>query len=291
MIVLKFGGTSVNTKERISTICEIVKKEKSRKPVVVVSAVRGITDLLLSILSLQNTDQKKVLDQIETIHVELAKDVFGVIPEDFSHMLAKAKKDLTALLFLKKKTKALQDSVVSYGENLSSHLIAHALNQEHIPSVAVHAASCIVTNDSFTAADFLAKKTKEKTESILLPLLDQGITPVVTGFIGATKDGLITTLGRGGSDYSASILGFSLQAEEIQFWKDVDGIYSADPKLIKNARLLQNLSYNQASRLIQLGAKVLHPRTIIPISSAQIPIRVMNTLHPEHEGTSIGEKE
>src|SRR5436190_1053943 len=129
--------------------------------------------------------------------------------------------------------------------------------------------------------------TKKNVKKNLLPLLKNGIVPVVTGFIGATKNGHTTTLGRGGSDYTASIIGYALQAEEIQIWTDVDGMYSADPRVVKDARFLSKISYREASEMATFGAKILHPRTIHPAISANIPVKILNTLHPEHPGTLV----
>ena len=171
---------------------------------------------------------------------------------------------------------------------MSSFFIAAVISHKaKTPAQQVLSSTCIVTNKKFGDADYLPVATRKKTKATLLPLIKQKIVPVVTGFVGATKDGEITTLGRGGSDYSASILGFALSADEIQIWTDVDGVYSTDPRLVKTAKLLPILAYEEASELANLGAKVLHPRTIKPAIFAKIPVKVLNTFNPSCRGTTI----
>jgi aspartate kinase len=286
MIVMKFGGTSVNSKERLITMSNIVKKSISQQPVVVVSAPRGVTDLLLSFCVADKKDLQRILKNIVSIYQTIAEDFFTDVPQSFTDFLLETEKELL-VLGTKRKTPALQDMIVAYGEIVSSHLIALALQSRNIPAVAISSTTCITTNNHFTNAEVLFNQTKEKTQKILLPLLAKDFIPIVTGFIGATENGQITTLGRGGSDYSASIIAACLDAEEIQFWKDVDGIYTADPNIVKNAQLLHTVSYKEVTRLLLQGSRVLHPRTIIPVSAAGIPLRVMNTLSPQKPGTLI----
>jgi aspartate kinase len=201
--------------------------------------------------------------------------------------LASSMGELAALLSADNISNAVKDTVLSYGERLSAVIISAALRQSGVNSQAIMATDVIVTTDAFGAADFIPDATKGKTEKVLLPLLKKSIVPVVTGFTGATQDGRTTTLGRGGSDYSAAILGYSLQADEIQICTDVNGIYSADPRAVKNAERLPMVTFREASELATFGAKVLHPRTIRPAVSAGIPVRVLSTLVPESEGTRI----
>ncbi|TSC63419.1 MAG: aspartate kinase, partial [Microgenomates group bacterium Gr01-1014_93] len=165
--------------------------------------------------------------------------------------------------------------------------ITNILNNSNINSKQIIATSLILTNDHFGSADFLPGQSQQKAKRILTPIVKKGIVPVVTGFIGSTIDGKTTTLGRGGSDYTAAILGFCLSAEEIQIWTDVDGIFTSDPKFIKQAKVLSDVSYREASELAAFGAKVLHPRTIRPAVSSGIPVRVLNTFNPSAKGTVI----
>ncbi len=291
MIIAKFGGTSVSTKERFETICQIVLKEKERQPVVVVSAIRGITDLLLASVDASSQERKSIFNQIEKMHMDLVRAFWKKQDvTDIEIYLKKCLQQLEHLLTKKERSKALSDEIVSFGEMLSSYVISKALETKGFRSQQVVATELIVTNVEFGAAEFLPKETVQKSKKVIMPLIEKGIIPVVTGFIGSTKDGRITTLGRGGSDYSAAVLGFALQAEEIQIWTDVDGIFTTDPRYFKDAFVLSHVSYKEASELASFGGKVLHPRTIRPAIHAGIPVRVLNTLNPAFQGTLITEK-
>lgn len=291
MIIAKFGGTSVSTRERVETICQIVLKEKKRKPVIVVSAIRGITDLLVESLDASVKERKIILEKINKIHLELVKSVWKKNDTaDIEAYVEKCLLQLEKLLAKKERTRAVADSIVCYGEMISSYIISKALASSGIPAKQVIASEIIVTDDNFGAADFLPKETVANFREKLQPLIDNGIVPVVTGFMGSTIDGQITTLGRGGSDYSASVLGYAVHADEIQIWTDVNGIFSSDPRYVKDAKELHNISYKEASELATFGAKVLHPRTIRPAMNSGIPVRVLNTLNPASEGTLITDK-
>lgn len=190
----------------------------------------------------------------------------------------------------KNTTKEFVDKLASFGEVMSSRIIAEALQSRNMEAVQVVATDLIVTNDNFGSAEFIPGPTCRKLKKILVPLLKENIVPVVTGFIAVTKDGRVVTLGRGGSDYTASIIGFCLKAKEIQIWTDVDGIFTSDPRLVENARFLPRVSFKEASELAAFGARVLHPKTIRPAISAGIPVKVLNTFNPKHPGTLIEEK-
>lgn len=286
MIILKFGGTSVSSRRGLRTIVSVVKKEKSKNPIVVVSAISGVTDLLL-LLSKKTGNRELILKQIEGLHFNLIKDYFSEVPNELKNYILVSLKKIEKLLQRKIDALSFSDEIISYGEIMSSKIITYILNQSNISSEQIIAISLIVTNDQFGSAEFLSSETEEKTRKILLPLIRKGITPIVTGFIGSTREGKITTLGRGGSDYTAAIIGFSLKAREIQIWTDVDGIFTSDPKLIKNAKLLSNVSFKEASELAAFGAKVLHPRTIRPAISSGIAVRVLNTFNLKAKGTVI----
>lgn len=284
MIVAKFGGTSVSSKKTVSAICQIIKGIQDKQPVVVVSALSGVTDLLLNLPTLSETRAVKELRILKKIHQDLIDDVFadGV---DIKHFISEQCKEIAKLKF--RADKKTLDKLASFGETMSSYIIAKALEQKGIPTVSILATELIVTNDNFGSADFILEPTRRKVNQVLNPLIKKGIVPVVTGFIGATRNNQITTLGRGGSDYSASIIGFCLKAQEIQIWTDVDGIFSADPRLVKNARSLKAVSFREAAELATFGAKLLHPRTIHPALKAGIPVRVLNTFNPDSKGTLI----
>lgn len=296
MIVMKFGGTSVSSKKSVEAICQLVVKNHSNESVVVVSALSKVTDALVSLCTKENFKQSEViLSEIYTKHENLSKELLD--KATVATVLAYVEKCLKEIKSKLSKfyksgaevaTLMLKDEIVFYGEKMSSFLIATIINNKtKIEAKQVLSSSCIVTNKKFGDADYLPSPTKKNTRAILLPLLKKKIVPVVTGFVGATIDGEVTTLGRGGSDYSASILGFALNVSEIQIWTDVDGVYSTDPRLVKSAKLLPVLAYEEASELANLGAKVLHPRTIKPAIFAKIPVKVLNTFNPTCEGTTI----
>ncbi len=280
MIIAKFGGTSVATKERVLTLCKIVESELEKEPVVVVSAIRGVTDLLLSGGSIR---------EIRKLHKDLITSLWSNrrIQKEALQYIDSRLKEVTILRLNKNFTKETLDKIASYGEIMSSFIVTKVLQNRGMKVVQVIATDLIITNNNFGTAEFLIGPTKKNTRKVLLPLLKNGIVPVVTGFIGSTKSGQITTLGRGGSDYTASIIGFCLKASEIQIWTDVNGILTADPKIVKNAVTVEYVSYDEASELAIMGAKVLHPKAIFPAVECNIPVRILNTYNPDHVGTVI----
>lgn len=277
-IVAKFGGTSVASKEAILTVVEIVRC-LIRRPVLVVSAVSGITDALL----------KRQIELVRTVHERLVNELFPDIGTRLE-IIDYVNQQLKIIGEISKKANlspAETDRLVSFGEIISSYIISKVLQAHGIASEQVIATKMIVTDDNFTKAEFLLQETQENVRNILRPLIEKGIVPVVTGFIGSTRNGKVTTLGRGGSDYSASIIGFCLKASEIQIWTDVDGVYTANPRIVKNAQLLPVVSYEQALLLAESGAKVLHPKTMGPALKGDIPIRVLNTFNIQNSGTLV----
>ena len=289
---MKFGGTSVSSKKSIEVICNLVETNLHKKPVVVVSALSTVTDSLVAICTTGNFSDT-FFDSIYNKHAVLANKFLNgneleLVLKYIKQCLNEVKNKLTKFFGNSLVSLALKDEIVFCGEKMSSFLIAEIISYKtKIESRQVLSSTCITTNKKFGSADYLSALTKKNTRLVILPLIKQNIVPVVTGFVGATKDGEITTLGRGGSDYSASILGFALEASEIQIWKDIDGVYSTDPRVIKTAKLLPMLAYEEASELANLGAKVLHPRTIKPAFFAKIPVKVLNTFNPSGTGTTI----
>lgn len=286
MIILKFGGTSVSSTKSLKTIVDIVKDSKNKKPVIVVSAISGVTDLLLSLLK-NKGNRETIMKQIENLHLNLIEDYYGTVLTEQRDYILDCLKKVNKLLNGNVNNLELCDEIISFGEIMSSYIIANILNGSNINAKQIIATSLIVTNDHFGSAEFLSSETQAQTKQTMIPLVKKRIVPVVTGFIGQTKNGKITTLGRGGSDYTAAILGFSLSASEIQIWTDVDGIFTSDPKLIKQAKVISDVSYKEASELAAFGAKILHPRTIRPAISSGIPVRVLNTFNPTAKGTII----
>ncbi len=291
MIVAKFGGTSVNTKEGIAVICHTTQKNLAQKPILVVSALRGVTDLLLSLETATNLRKKQILGSVAKTHKDFVKKLFSD-KKTQKEINLYIDDQIKSLAKLTKRTidKQALDSIVSFGEIMSSYIVTKALLEHKISAKQVLATELIVTDDTFGNASWVVAPTKTKVTKTLLPLIKKGIVPVVTGFIAATKDKKTTTLGRGGSDYTASIIGFCLEASEIQIWTDVDGLFTSDPRLVKTARLLKTVSFEEASEMATFGSRVLHPRTIRPATKAGIPVRVLNTHNINGEGTLIVEK-
>lgn len=291
MIILKFGGTSVSTKKTIQTIRQIVTEQKNNKPVVIVSALKGITDSLLLLLVLPSSHEENLLNEIKNVHIALIRELWPLGKDKNTHefYITKIIKKISLLLKTSDKSDLeFQDKVVSYGEIMSSYIVCQALQSCHrLSAQQIVASEIIITDNNFGNAKYYPTFTKNKMISKIMPLINSDIIPIITGFIGATRQGKITTLGRGGSDYSASIVGSCLGAKEIQIWTDVDGIYSADPRIVPNAKILKYMSYKLAEAFANSGAKVLCPKTIRPAIQNKIPIRVLNTFNPLGYGTSI----
>ena len=296
--VMKFGGTSVGNAECIRRAADIIARAAGEGPVVaVVSAMGGVTNRLIEAAqasaagdmdaagNLAETLREQHQGAIEILigdgdkRAQLAAELREIIDEVTS--LCRG----TALL--RELTPRTLDAISSAGERLSARLLASALRELGLNSVAVEATELIVTDNHSGHAEPLMAETRERATARLAPLLAERSVPVVTGFIGATVDGKLTTLGRGGSDYSATILGAALDAKEIIIWTDVDGVLTADPRLVPEARTLQEISYNEAAELAYFGAKVLHPKTLRPVSEAGIPVWIRNSFLPERNGTKI----
>ncbi|HKP82905.1 MAG TPA: lysine-sensitive aspartokinase 3 [Pyrinomonadaceae bacterium] len=280
-IVMKFGGTSVAGAAAFENVARIVASEREAAPVVVVSAMSGVTDALLAgtnIASLQ-----EVFERHRSVSRELLDD-----PAAFTNRLSIAEQQIGALLEGTVERKRLQDAVVSFGEILSSALLVELLNQRGIAARQVDARRCIITDEEHTSAAPLMTETFAQSRSELLPVLESNVVPVLGGFIGATKQGTTTTLGRGGSDYTAALLGAALGASEIQIWTDVTGVLTADPRVVPEAQTIERLSYGEAAELAYFGAKVLHPKTIQPAIESSIPVRICNSRAPQEAGTLVG---
>ena len=294
---MKFGGTSVADAAAFDNVARIVASEHTAAPVVVVSAMSGVTDSLLNATIIATSgDTQQAFASLESVfkrHEIAAHELLSDAKlETFLKELRNAADQISELLkqfaqdFCPRKV--LQDAVVSFGEILSSTLLAAVLNQRHIEARNVDARRCIITNAEYTRAAPLMSETSTHTQNELRPMLDDGIVPVLGGFIGATIDRKTTTLGRGGSDYTAAIIGAVLRASEIQIWTDVTGVLTADPRVVPNAQTVERLSYGEAAELAYFGAKVLHPKTIHPAIVSAIPVRICNSRMPEAQGTVVG---
>jgi aspartate kinase len=298
---MKFGGTSVGSAERMRVAAGIAagtaaEREPRRPVVIVVSAMSKITDLLLDTLRRAEAGDQAGLAanlaklrerHLATCHELLPPDRQQVAADGIAHLIAEFERIAGGMLMLNEMPPRSVDEAVAMGERLSALLIAEYLNAQGTPAEAVNAAEIVVTDTVFGNASPLMEPTRNKARARLMPLLERGILPVVTGFNGATADGRPTTLGRGGSDFSASILSAALDATELWIWTDVDGIMSADPRLVPSAIVLNEVTYAEAAELAYNGAKVLHPRTLAPLIEKKIPVWSKNSFAPEKPGTRI----
>ena len=294
---MKFGGTSVADAAAFENVARIVATQREALPVVVVSAMSGVTDGLLAATTIASERKAHAaVASLETLinrHKRVAKELLPADEaEKFSDRVDSAATHLAELLRNIEQNpsdfKALQDAVVSNGETLSSTLLAEVLTQQGITARQVDARKCIITDDEYTSASPLMEQTFSATQNGLRPLLDDRIVPVLGGFIAATPSGATTTLGRGGSDYTAALIGAALEAEEIQIWTDVTGVLTADPRVVPEAETIERLSYSEAAELAYFGAKVLHPKTIQPAIENCIPVRICNSHAPHERGTLVG---
>ena len=281
---MKFGGTSVADAAAIENAARIVSAERAASNIVVVSAMSGVTDALLAATP-------ESVEPIFSRHLTTAEQLLhGSELERFNEFVKRAEADVRELLHTQNtfNRKSVQDAVVSFGEILSSTLMAAVLNQRDRPARQVDARRCIITDEEHTSAAPLLGETFRRTENELRPLLESGVVPVLGGFIAATPDGVTTTLGRGGSDYTAALIGAALNVDEIQIWTDVTGVLTADPRVVPNAQTIARLSYSEAAELAYFGAKVLHPKTIQPAIENSIPVRICNSRLPHEPGTLVG---
>jgi len=297
LIVMKFGGTSVGSAERMQGVAEILAEHaKNADVVAVVSAMGGVTNMLIraATQASQGMEEpwKGSRQELARRHREVADQLLSaaeqssVLPrlaEQVKHF-----EDLcSGFTLLREITPRGMDTLSSLGEVMSATMMSAILRSRGLKSEAVDAVDCIVTDDNFGNASPLFNETAARTRERIAPLLKRGVIPVVTGFRGGTREGVCTTLGRGGSDYSATILGAALDASEVWIWTDVDGVLTADPRLVPEAHILPEVSYREAIELSYFGAKVLHPRTIQPVMQKKIPVWIKNSFNPTCPGTRI----
>lgn len=296
-IVMKFGGTSVGGAAAIVRVAEIVRSAAARHAVtVVVSAMSRVTDTLLSACEAAERGHLESLEgalaDLRTRHLEVVEHV--VDPPDvqaFTHAIDEELRSLRTILesiaVLREATPRARDRVAAAGELLSSRIVAAVLTQQGARAEWIDARWAIVTDERHGCAAPLFGATSDAVAAHVRPSLESGSIPVLGGFIGATAAGVTTTLGRGGSDYSAAVVGAALDADEIQIWTDVDGMLTADPRILSEAQLVTQLSFGEASELAYFGAKVLHPSTILPAVERGIPVRILNTMRPHAPGSLI----
>lgn len=302
-VAMKFGGTSVGSAEAISRAADIVEMTLAdhRRVVVVSSAMSGVTDMLID--GARTASQGDAM-RYQTIAVQLRQkhdtairalltsDVERIAIHDEVNALIDEFETLCyGIYVLRDASPKAMDKVTSLGERMCVPITSAVLRQRGIPSTTITASHLIVTDDQFQSANVLFAESEAQVRQTVLPLLDEGIVPVITGFVGATRDGIITTLGRGGSDYSAALMGAYVDADEVWIWTDVDGVMTADPRVCPDARVISVLSYSEMGEMAYFGAKVLHSKTVQPLVERDIPVRVKNTFNPTFEGTLITNRE
>lgn len=299
LLVMKFGGTSMGSAERMRVAAGIIAEQQHARPVaVVVSAMSKITDLLLETLRKAEVGDRGAVDSnLDLLLKRHAETCSELLPQGYescesatleTHALVAEFRRIThGVLMLGERPPRSVDEAIAVGERLSSALLAHYLRATGINAQSVNASEIIVTDAVFGNASPQMELTRQRCTSTLTPLIQERIIPVITGFNGATIDGRPTTLGRGGSDFSASILASALDASELWIWTDVDGIMTADPRIVPEVAVLDELTYAEAAELAYNGAKVLHPRTLAPLIEKRIPVWSKNSFAPEKPGTRI----
>jgi aspartate kinase len=298
-VVMKFGGTSVGSVAALEQVIRIAQRARNLgdEVVLVVSAMNGVTDLLLGsarraeagdIETAQRAHQEMLLRHAAVIEALLAGSSGR---EKTSVLIGGLLNEFDALCHsintLGELTPRAMDVIAGMGERMSARQVAAILDHHGMPAQSIDATQLVVTDNCYGSANPIMPLTTQRCQSLLRPMLVEGIIPVVTGFIGATEAGIPTTLGRGASDYSATILARALNAEEVWIWTDVSGVMTADPRVVPSARTIARLSYSEVSEMAYFGAKVLHPQAIRPARQIGIPVRILNTFEPDHPGTLI----
>jgi aspartate kinase len=296
MIVMKFGGTSVEDAKAIERAANIVKERRAEKPVVVVSAMAKVTDALLDMGRAAGAGDRetalKLARALRERHYHAAGELLGTgiftqfhgeLESDFDNL----DELLRGIAAVGELTPRTADHVAAFGEVLSSKLVTAAFSARGLDSTLVDSRECIVTDSTHTRAVPLMEETNERLQLKLKPVVENGRVPVMGGFIAATRSGVTTTIGRGGSDFSAAIVGAGLRAERIEIWTDVDGMMTTDPNVCAEARRIKVISFDEAAELAYFGAKVLHPATVLPAIQKNIPVYVLNSRNPSCAGTKI----
>lgn len=302
IIVMKFGGTSIGTGENIRNVANIVRNssKKGDKVVVVVSALAGVTNQLIHEAEeltkgkegrIQEFVKELTEKHLQTIDIAIENKK---LKEETKHSAKKIIEELEKILigicYVGELTLKTKDQVLSFGERLAALIVSAALRDYNLESQYFTGKEAgIVTDSKFGEANPLMNFTTHQVIERIKPLLKKNVVPVITGFIAANQDGVLTTLGRGGSDYTATILGVALDVDEVWIWTDVDGIMTSDPKIILDAKTLTGLSYGEAAEMAIFGAKAMHPRALEPVIKKHIPVRIRNVFNPKNHGTLISE--
>jgi aspartate kinase len=294
---MKFGGTSVEDAPSIINVIEIVKRELPQTPITVFSAIAGATNSLIELAKLaakgREQDALAQLDRLRkrheeiVFHLDFTEGKRAQVLEQVAKYFNELRNLVRGISILGELTDRSLDTFCSYGERLATAIIVAAMTEREINAVLVDAREFMITDSNFSKAAPLMETVEVRAKEVLLSVIRAGYVPVTQGYIGATADGITTTLGRGGSDFSAAIIGAAIDAEDIQIWTDVDGVLTADPRIVKDARRVKIMSFAEASELAYFGAKVLHPSTILPAIKKNIPVHVYNSKKPYSTGTRI----
>jgi len=299
MIVMKFGGTSVQDAAAIDRTAKIVLGRLDRSPVVVVSALARVTEALLGLARTARERSTElavaVIEDLRERHLITARNLLETfmsprlleVEQEIHAQFADLENLVRSVATLGELTLRSQDAIASFGERLSSVIVTAALESRGVAAELVDSRAFIITDDNFSKAAPDLQETNNRARAVLGPLVSAGRVPVAQGFIGSTTGGVTTTIGRGGSDYSAALIGAALGAEAIEIWTDVDGLMTADPRAVPNAKRIRVISFAEASELSYFGAKVLHPSTVLPAVERGIPVHIYNTNNPGCEGTLI----
>ncbi len=296
MIVMKFGGTSVQDADAIDRACSIVKGRVQKRPVVVVSAMAKVTDTLLAMgRAAGEGDRDRALElsrQLRERHYNTASELLGTgiftqFHAELEDEFDKLDELLRGIAAVGELTPRTSDYVVSYGERLSSKICTAAFSARGLNATLLDAREVIITDQQHTKAIPQVDEIEQRSQTVVRPLIEAGRVPVMGGFIGATREGVQTTIGRGGSDFSAALVGAALNAEAIEIWTDVDGMKTTDPNICPDAHRIKVISFEEAAELSYFGAKVLHPATVLPAVQKNIPVYVLNSKNPKNEGTLI----
>jgi aspartate kinase len=293
--VLKFGGTSIQDRAAFERVAQIVKAKQSATPVVVVSAMSGVTDALIE--SFRSVSTRGVAESLVRLqehferHLQVGRGLSVTRFARLHDLVEASREEITELLSCAAHDHGLNmrthDAIASHGERLAANLLTSVLKEHGVAAEYVDARRCVITNESHGNAEPLLDELRRRAAAELLPFIVKKQIPVLGGFIGATLNGVTTTLGRGSSDYSATLIGAALHAREIEIWTDVDGVQTADPRLVQSTRTVPHISYAEAAQLAKLGARVMHPKMIEPVIADQITIRILNSHAPEQPGTLI----
>jgi aspartate kinase len=292
MIVTKFGGTSVADAAAVGRLIEIIRQRVDERPLVVVSALAGVTDALLDLARRAESEEAAALDEsLESLlerHQQIARTVPGAAAA-FDQIAAEADELRAELAGVRDRSVSASqlDAIAGRGELWSSRLVAAALAGAGLESAWVDVRPLLITDDRHTRATPYVQVVNQRARACLQPMLEAGKIAVTQGFIGSTARGVPTTLGRGGSDFTAALLGAALGATRVEIWTDVDGLMTANPRIVSSARTLARASYDEAAELATFGAKVLHPATALPLVRAGIPIMILNSTRPDRPGTTI----